>query len=72
MAEDENYIHFSRLTMCHKQWEVKRQVISGAVWEGKGSHSMEGGCHTLKHSTLMGTFSESRKNNVLLEHKGRD
>lgn len=58
--------------MCHKRWEVKRQVIAGAVQEGKGSHSTEGDYHTLKHYTPMGTFNESSKNNMLLEHKGRD
>lgn len=58
--------------MCHKQWEVKRQLIAEAIREGRGSHSTEGDCHTLKHDIPMGTFNENSKNNVLLEHKGRD
>lgn len=56
MAKCENYMQlkytYSVLTMFPKQWEAKRQVMSGTVWEGRGSHSTEGDCHTVTYTPL--------------------
>lgn len=72
MAEDENYIHFFRAYNVPQTVGGKK---TSHIWGCSGGQRLtfhRGRFHTLKHYTTMGTLSESSKNNVLLEHKGRD